>query len=106
MFDDWDLFLTLADKYPADTFLYIPIILYDYWQRYGGDGIVSNAGYRRWAEQFEYIYKKHQYDHLMPGQNWYPSRVQKWNRLADDFEKGLIPPYHKYYFQKNENHQP
>ncbi len=97
-FDDWDFFLTLSERYP-ENFLYIPIPLYDYWQRFGGDGMTSQSTYRTWAEQFEIIYQKHKDDRLMKGQTWYPDRVHKWNKLADDFEKGLLPPYHLYYFQ-------
>jgi len=101
-FEDWDLFLTLAEKYP-DNFLYVSQILYTYRQRFGGDGVVSNTGYRRMAGEFEQIYQKHKNDKLMEGQGWYPNRVEKWNKLADEFEKGLIPPYPFYYFK---NHWP
>ncbi len=100
IFDDWDFFLTLAEKYP-EHFLYIPTILYDYWQRFGGDGMVSNTTYRTWAEQFEYVYQKHKNDKLMKGQSWYPARVEKWNKLAEEYENGLLPPYHLYHFKDN-----
>lgn len=96
--EDWDFFLTLADKYP-EGFIYVREKLYTYTQRYGGDGLVSNSTYREWAELFEKIYQKHKHSHLMEGQTWYPSRVEKWNKLADDFDAGLLPPYHEYYFR-------
>ena len=100
--EDWDLFLTLAEKYP-NNFLYVPQILYTYSQRFGGDGLVSGGSYRETAQEFEQIYQKHKADKLMEGQTWYPNRAEKWNRLADEFEQGLIPPYSLYYFK---NHWP
>ncbi|MBI2355803.1 MAG: glycosyltransferase family 2 protein [Candidatus Doudnabacteria bacterium] len=96
--EDWEFFLTLGNRYP-ENFLYVPVVLYDYHQRFGTDGLVSNSTYREWAKLFEYIYQKHKNDKLMQGQTWYPERVNKWNKLADDFEKGAIPPYQMYYFK-------
>lgn len=96
--EDWDFFLALGVRYP-EHFLYIPIVLYDYWQRYGTDGVVSNGNYHEWAGLFEFIYQKYKDAPLMAGQTWYPNRVNKWKKLADDFDKGLLPPYHKYYFR-------
>ncbi len=98
--EDWEFFLTLSERYP-EHFLYIPVTLYDYRQRDGTDGVVSNSTYREWADLFEYIYQKHKDAPLMQGQKWYPSRVLKWNKLADDFEKGLLPPYQNYYFRSS-----
>lgn len=96
--EDWDFFLTLADTYP-DGFVYVQEILYTYTQRFGGDGIVSNSTYEEWAHHFEKIYQKHKASPLMKGQTWYPDRVDKWHKLARDFEAGLLPPYHEYYFR-------
>ncbi len=96
--EDWEFFLQLGGRYP-EGFLYIPILPYDYLQRYGTDGLVSNSAYRDWAKIFEYVYQKHKNDPLMAGQTWYPDRVVKWMKLADDFDKGLLPPYHLYYFR-------
>ncbi|MBY0110793.1 glycosyltransferase [Patescibacteria group bacterium] len=95
--EDWDFFLSLAERYP-DGFKYVPEKLYTYTQRFGGDGLVSNSTYRDWADLFERIYQKHKDAPLMQGQTWYPGRVEKWNKLADDFEAGLLPPYQEYYF--------
>src|SRR5258708_5767773 len=38
--EDWDYVMTIATKHP-DAFLYVPEILYNYNQRFGGDGIVA-----------------------------------------------------------------
>lgn len=96
--EDWDLAMTMGDKYP-DGFLYVEEVLYNYHQRYGGDGIVSNSKYSDWAETFEQIYQKHKNDKMLAGQQWYPSRVEKWRRLQKEFEEGKQPPYYLYYFQ-------
>ena len=97
--EDWDLLLTLCERYP-NGFLYVNEILYEYYQKFGGDGLVSNSGYQEWADIFEYIFQKHKNDQLMKGQGWYPHRVEKWQSLADQFQKGNIPSYHLYYFKK------
>jgi len=96
--EDWELLLSLSERYP-DGFLYVPETLYTYSQRFGSDGVVSSGNYRQWADLFEYIYQKHKNDRLMQGQEWYPERVERWNDLADQFERGEIPPYHLWYFK-------
>lgn len=100
MNEDWDFIMQIGEKFP-DSFLYITRILLNYHQRFGGDGVVSNSTYRDWAKLFEYIYQKHKDSALMAGQAWYPERVQLWNKRADDFDKGLLPPYYLHYFQDN-----
>jgi glycosyltransferase involved in cell wall biosynthesis len=97
--EDWDLILTLCERYP-DNFLFIDQILYTYAQRFGGDGLVSNRTYRLTAEVFEYIYQKHKNDKLMAGQTWYPDRVDKWNRIAEEYEQGKAPPMQYHYFKE------
>lgn len=99
--EDWDFAMTIGERYP-DGFLYVPVVLYHYHQRYGGDGIVSNSTYRTWAETFEKIYQRHKNDTLLEGQTWYPSRVEKWNALQEDYDAGKLPPYHLYYFQPDQ----
>lgn len=96
--EDWDYFFAIGDRYPH-AFLFVPKTLYNYHQRFGGDGLVSNSTYRDWAIVHEMLYQKYQHSDLLVGQTWYPGRVDHWNKLADDFEKGLIPPYQLYYFQ-------
>lgn len=98
--EDWELFLTLCERYP-EHFLYVNELLYSYHQRFGGDGLVSNSTYQEWADIFEYIYQKHKNDKLMKGQTWYPDRVNKWKRLAEQHKQGLIPDYSLYYFKEN-----
>lgn len=74
--EDWDFAMTIGERYP-DGFLYVPIVLYNYHQRYGSDGVVSNSDYKIWAETFEKIYQRHKGSKLLEGQTWYPSRVEK-----------------------------
>lgn len=97
--EDWDFVMQIGEKHPKN-FLYLPVILYNYHQRYGGDGVVSNTGYKQWADIFEYIYQKHKHDKLMKGQTWYPNRVNKWNKIEEDYKKGLVAPPHLFRFQK------
>jgi len=97
--EDWDLAMTIGNRHP-NGFLYVPVVLYHYHQRFGGDGIVSNSQYGDWALIFEQIYQKHKHDKLMDGQPWYPSRVEKWRKLQADFDAGKLPPYHRYYFER------
>lgn len=97
--EDWDLAMSIGEKYP-EGFLYVEEVLYNYHQRYGGDGVVSNSTYADWADVFEYMYQKHRHDHMLEGQTWYPHKVEKWRRLQQEFENGKLPPYNQYYFQK------
>jgi len=96
--EDWDLAMTMGEKYP-DGFLHIPVVLCNYYQRFGGDGIVSNNTYGDWANVYEKIYQKHKNDKLLAGQGWYPSKVNKWLKLQNEYDSGKIPAYHLYYFQ-------
>jgi glycosyltransferase involved in cell wall biosynthesis len=97
--EDWDYVMTMGEKHPR-SFLYLPEVLYNYHQRYGGDGVVSRQPYWDRADVFEKIYQKHKNDRLMEGQQWYPQRVEKWRKIQADFEKGLEPPPHLYYFKQ------
>jgi glycosyltransferase involved in cell wall biosynthesis len=97
--EDWDYVMTVAEAHP-DSFLYIPERLYNYHQRYGVDGLVSNTAYDKHAAVYEYIYLKHKNDKLMEGQTWYPSKMLKWQKMADDFQKGLVPSPDQYPFKK------
>lgn len=90
--------MSMGEKYP-EGFLYVEEVLYNYHQRYGGDGVVSNSTYSDWAKTFECVYQKHKNDRMLVGQTWYPRKVEKWNRLQKEFEEGTQPPYHLYYFQ-------
>ena len=95
--EDWELMMTIGEKYPHG-FLYVPVVLYKYRQRFGSDNIVSRGGYQTWADAFEYIYQKHQHDTLLKGQTWYPSRVEKWTRFQKEFEAGKRPAFKYHYF--------
>jgi len=97
--EDWEFMMTIGEKYP-NGFLYVPVVLYRYRQRYGADNMVSQAEYKTWADAFEHIYQRHKGDKMLEGQTWYPSRVEKWNRLQDEYEAGKRPAYKYYYFDK------
>lgn len=96
---DWDYAMDIAEAHP-DGIVYLPEVLYNYYQRYGGDGMVSNTPYKIWALAFEQIYQKHKNSPHMKGQTWYPAKVEKWKKRAADYEKGLVPPPHLYPFQE------
>lgn len=97
VFDDWDFVMQLGNKYP-EGFLYIPEVLFEYCQRYGGDSKCSKSGYLDWAKGFEVIYQKHKNDPLMQGQTWYPSKVEKYKKLQKEFERGKAIPSEFRYF--------
>jgi glycosyltransferase involved in cell wall biosynthesis len=95
--EDWELMMTIGEKYP-DGFLYVPVVLYTYRQRFGSDNIVSRGEYKTWADAFEYIYNKHASDKLLKGQTWYPAKKDKWNRYQREYEAGTRPSYQYHYF--------
>lgn len=96
--DDWDLALTLCEKYPQ-RFLYVPQRLYTNHRRFGADSLVSNAGYAQWAQSFEKIYQKHKDDEILYGQMWYPHKVEKYTRLEREYRNGKGLPCDLYYFK-------
>lgn len=98
LMEDWELMLSIGDKYP-DGFMYVPIVLQKYTQRFGSDNLVSQTTYGDWADGFEYIYQKHKNDQSLNRQNWYPAKVEKWRKRQAEFEAGKIPPYHLHYFK-------
>lgn len=86
-FQDWDFVLALGTHYPK-RFFYIPVVLFEYSERYGIDGITANSTYYDWSEGFEAIYQKYKNHTLMKGQTWYPYRVKKY---ADLHKKNFLP---------------
>ena len=99
MLDDLDFILQMGRHFPNGYF-HIPAVLFEYLQKYGGDGICSNTSYVEQAEAFVKIYKKHKNDPLMKGQKWYPEKVDKYRKMQKDYEKGLVPsPVYKYFPQ-------
>ncbi len=96
--EDWDFAMTIGEHHP-DGFVYVEEVLYNYHQRFGGDGVVSNSTYGTWADVFEQMYELHKQDKLLEGQTWNPARVKKWRARQHAFEAGKLPPYHLYYFQ-------
>jgi glycosyltransferase involved in cell wall biosynthesis len=98
LMEDWELMLSLGEKYP-DGFLYVPVVLQKYTQRFGSDNLVSKTTYSSWAKAFEYIYQKHKNDQALKKQTWYPDKVNKWNKRQVEFEAGTRVPYQYHYFQ-------
>jgi glycosyltransferase involved in cell wall biosynthesis len=96
--EDWDFVLQIIKKYP-DNFLYVTEVLFNYHQRFGTDGIVSNATYATWRDSFELIYQRHKDDPLMKNQHWYPDRVLKYKKLEEEFQAGTAPPLYLRYFK-------
>lgn len=90
-FEDWDFAIQIAERFPQGL-LYVKEELVHYHQRYGTDGLVSNASYADWAELFEYIYQKHKSDKILEGQTWYPDRVVKYRHLQEEYLAGNVPP--------------
>lgn len=78
LMEDWELMLSIGAKYP-DGFLYVPVVLQRYTQRFGSSNLVAQTTYGDWADAFEYIYKKHRHDKTLVNQTWYPSKVKKWH---------------------------
>lgn len=100
LMEDWEFMLSIADKY-SDGFMYVPVVLQRYTQRFGSDNLVSHAQYSDWADAFEYIYQKHKNDQSLVRQNWYPRKVEKWRKRQAEFEAGKRPPYYRHYFSAN-----
>ncbi len=98
LMEDWEFMLTIGDRYP-DGFMYVPVVLQEYTQRFGSDNLVSQTQYGDWADAFEYIYQKHKNDKTLDRQNWYPRKVEKWRKRQAEFDAGKRVPYHQHYFQ-------
>lgn len=88
-FEDWDFLMQLGEHYP-NQFVHIfePLVLYT--QRYGTDGMCSQATYADWAKGFKDIYELHAHDPLLQGQRWYPERVERYTEMQKQFEAGEI----------------
>jgi glycosyltransferase involved in cell wall biosynthesis len=97
LMEDWDFFMQFGSDY-QDAFLYNQIPIFHYHQRFGTDGLVSNAEYIDWANAFEKIYLKHKDNPLMDQQDWYPGRVDKYTKLAEDEKAGKAAPAYLKYF--------
>ncbi len=98
LMEDWEYMLSIGERYP-NGFVYVPVVLQKYTQRFGSDNLVSKTQYGSWADAFEYIYHKHQNDKALQNQTWYPEKVNKWRQRQKEFEAGKRPPYQYHYFQ-------
>ncbi len=99
MLDDLDFIMNLGKSFP-NGYMHIPYVLFEYVQKFGKDGIVSNTSYVDQGKAFEQIFKKHKNDPLIKGQTWYPERVEKYKGFQQAFEKGNFPPPKYKYFPK------
>jgi glycosyltransferase involved in cell wall biosynthesis len=98
LMEDWELMLAIGNKYP-EGFMYVPVVLQRYTQRFGSDNLVSAARYGDWAEAFEYIYAKHKDDKGLEHQTWYPEKADKWRKRQQEFDAGKRPAYQYHHFQ-------
>jgi glycosyltransferase involved in cell wall biosynthesis len=73
-------------------FLHIPQTLFSYRQKYGGDGLCSNASYETWAQSFGTIYALHRHDPLMKNPDVYLGRVAKYMDLHQKDIRGEVTP--------------
>ena len=79
-------------------FLHIPQTLFNYRQKYGGDGLCSQASYHVWAHSFKTIYDLHKNDLLMKKAEVYLTREKKYNDLHQkDLRGDCIPQTYKYF---------
>ncbi|MBX9805041.1 MAG: glycosyltransferase family 2 protein [Alphaproteobacteria bacterium] len=95
--DDIEFIMQLA-CIDSGGFVYIPKALFEYRQRYGGDGLCSNTPYGQWAEMFQKIHDLHKDDVLMKEPQAYLRRVEKYRRLQKQFDQNeVVPPHLKYF---------
>lgn len=97
--EDWDFAIQIAEQFP-DGFVYVNDSLFHYHQRYGTDGLVSNAEYGDWANAFDRIFQKHKDKKVLKGQTWHPNRVEKYRKLQEEYEAGKRPPQYLMLFDK------
>ncbi len=95
--EELDFLLQLAVIEP-EGFMFIPHILYNYKQKYGGDGVCSNASYEAWAHAFEKIHVLHKDDPLMRNPDVFLERVKKYRQMEIQCKNGEIPPSQFKYF--------
>lgn len=91
LFEDIDFVFQLGLKYP-DHFGFIPEPMFKQRQAFGSDGVCSGSSYADWANGFEQLYQKYAHTWLMQGQEWYPSKVEKYRERQVLFEAGKIEP--------------
>lgn len=96
-FQDWDFLMQLGKTF-SQGFSYIPEVLIEYYERYGGNGMCATASYADWATGFETIYQKHKHDSLMHGQTWHPRLVHKYTKLQANFVAGKVQAPQDRYF--------
>lgn len=99
--EDWDFAIEIAERF-SEGFVYVRDSLFHYHQRYGTDGLVSNASYGDWAKSFDRVFQKHRRAKVLAGQTWHPDRVEKYRRLQAEYEAGKIPPQYLMVFTKNQ----
>lgn len=99
LFEDIDFVFQLGLKYP-EHFGFLPQPLFKQRQAFGSDGVCSGASYADWANGFEQLYQKGAHTWLMQGQEWYPSKVQKYREHQKLFEAGKLEPAWQRHFSE------
>ncbi len=79
-------------------FIHLPQTLLNYRQKYGSDGLCSQATYGTWAHAFKTIYELHKNDPLMKKPEVYLGRVKKYSELYELEKKGKTTPQVFKYF--------
>lgn len=96
-FQEWDYIMQLGNHYP-NGFMHIPYVLFEYLQKYGGDGVCSNMTYGDWVKDYKVMYQKHKDDSLLQGQQWYPDRIERYTKLQEQVDRGeVLPAMYKYF---------
>jgi glycosyltransferase involved in cell wall biosynthesis len=95
--DDIEFIMQLICLDP-EGFIYIKKSLFEYRQKYGGDGVCSNTSYLQWALMFEKIYEIHKNDLFMTHPEAYVNRIKKYKQLQKQFDQKIAaPPKFKYF---------
>ena len=103
--EDLEFIMQLAVLDP-NGFIHIPQSLFHYRQKYGSDGLCSQATYEMWAHSFGKIYELHKNDPLMKCPDIYLSRVTKYSDLHEKALRGEERPQVYKYFPELWNMEP
>lgn len=95
--EDLEFLMQLA-VLSEDGFIHVSQTLFSYRQKYGGDGLCSQASYQTYAEIFAKIYEIHRNEPLMKKPETYIDRVAKYKDLHEKQMLGKIRPQVYKYF--------
>jgi glycosyltransferase involved in cell wall biosynthesis len=85
LLENLDFLMQLAVVDPFG-FLYIPSVLYEYKQKYGGDGLCSNASHEQWADAFSKIHALHERDPLMKNPGAFLEQTEKHRQMQQQLQ--------------------